>query len=240
MKTALLSSLLIAVTLAAGSLSITRAQAPTPTFPPGSFFPGQVAPGMPGQPGPQQTAPDATPPPTSLPAGVQHVYAVQGDNSLIIVADSDGFATVRELVRNIAGDLDIIHTRIDAVDITPSEQKALGVKIDPSNPAPTPSEESALLDAYKHDKLSVSCYPLRVVTRENTSVDVMLEARRHRVKARLSFVPRVAKDGRLIVEFMEPVSAMAAAPSGDTLVLTMPGRSGDTARLLFITPTEGR
>ena len=242
-KSVLRPAAIFSAVAAIASLAIAgSAQAPVSNpYPTG--FPGQMppsaAPPQAGMQAPQQGAANQTIG-GSLPEGVKHLYAVEGDNSLIVVADSDGFATVRELVRNLSGDLDIIHTRIDAVDINADEQKALGIKINTESPAPSPELESRLINAWKHDRLRASCYPLRVVTRENTSVDVMLETRQHRTKTRLSFVPRIAKDGRLIVEVMEPVSVMAAAPSGDTLVVTMPGRSEDSARLLFITPSEGR
>jgi len=235
MKTsrAIISSL-IALTFAAIP-ALTHAQAPVPDalFDP----PAPISQTPASGPQTQSTQPAM---PTNLPPGVEHIYAVQGDNSLIVLADQDGFNHVRDLVRNLSGDLDIIHTHIDAVDLSADDEKALGVKIDTTDPAPGPQLEATLIGAWKHDKLHESCYPLRVVTRENTSVDVMLESHKHRVKTRLSYVPRVAKDGRMVVELMEPVSVMAAAPSGDTLVVIMPGKSTDSARILFITTTEGR
>ena len=101
-----------------------------------------------------------------------------------------------------------------------------------------PSNEAIVLDAWKHDRLPAATYPLGVMTRENTCTTIMLTDHAKRAKSEITYVPRVAKDGSMVVEFVEPLSLMAAGASGDTLVIALPGRAAGSVTLLFVSQTD--
>jgi len=54
-------------------------------------------------------------------------------------------------------------------------------------------------------------------------VDALLEAHRGAGGAPLSLVPRVALDGTINIEILQPVTATCSARSGQTAVLAMAG-----------------
>jgi hypothetical protein len=80
---------------------------------------------FPGQPPPSPNQP----PSSGLPNGVDQLYAMQGTNDLLAMATPEGYERIRELVKNIDGQTDIIRTKVVTVDTNRSDLEKLGYTI---------------------------------------------------------------------------------------------------------------
>lgn len=172
------------------------------------------------------------PGPSPLP-GVSALYAHQGDNSIIAYATPDGYARVQALVRHLDGDLDIIRTDVSLVMVSPDALKQLG--------GSSTASSAALLAAFHAGHLAATAH-LRLTTREDTPIDVLLGNARYN-SIPLSFVPREGEDGTLSVELLQPAVVSQTVTSDGTLVARLPdlvARLPDTPngtlRVLFLTP----
>lgn len=174
-----------------------------------------------------------------LPDGVDQLYALEGDNSLLAMATPEGYDRLDELVRNLDGDLDIIQTKVVDAQARQSDIAALGVTIDPNNPSVGSESAGKLLAALQAGNLRAT-ETLRITTREFTVVDTLLRSTGERLAAGgtpFSLIPRVAKNGAITLEVIQPVSETVSCENGQTAVIATPGTISGTVRLLFLTPT---
>ncbi len=175
----------------------------------------------------------------ALPDGVNQVYALEGTNTILAIATPDGYDRIRELIRNIDGDLDIVQTKVVAVDVTTSDLAALGVSARTgAGSVVSGTDGGKLLAALASGRLTGSDV-VRLTTRENTPIETLLRVRGSAAGTGgtpVSVIPRVTKDGAVSLEISEPLSAMVTARGGETVVLAAPGTTADAVRLLFLTP----
>lgn len=241
---------LTAFLLTAGLTQSCHAQYPVPypvqggpgVYPtqPGQFpYPG-------GNPAPGQFPSPQSPPPSQtqnapviLPEGVSQLFALMGTNDLLAMATPEGYDRLRELVRNLDGDLDAIRTKVVSVDAQTSDLAALGVTVNAGKPSLTDADDAKLLSALAANNLRVT-ETLRITTRENTPVDTLLRnagARSATGGTPFTIIPRESKDGLVTLEIHQPATVQVAVRSGQIAVVALPGVTTETVRLLFLTPT---
>ncbi len=166
-------------------------------------------------------APDAAPLP-----GVDRVFALEGNNTLLAYATPEGYAGLRSLVRHLDGDLDILQTDVVLAEVSPSTLKTLGVGA---------TDDAALVAAFHNGKLPPADH-VRLTTREDTPIDTLLHAPGG-ITLPLSLVPREGDAGTLTLEMIQPASVSMSAASGGTALVRLPGGPDGTLRLLFLSPT---
>lgn len=93
-----------------------------------------------GQYSPALSQPTAAPH-VSLPPGVDKIIANEGNNHLLVIATPSGYEYVRDLVRNITGNLDIIRTKVVSVEASSSDLELAGIYT--KNPSSPPTETGA-------------------------------------------------------------------------------------------------
>ena len=183
--------------------------------------------------------PTSQTPPPALPDGVRQVYALQGTNQILAIATPEGYDRLLDLVRNLDGDLDIHRTKVVSVEVRTSDLMALGVTTGPDAVSLSAADDTKLLAALQSGKLR-TVETLRITTRENTAVTTLLRragARNPDGGTPFTLIPREGKSGALTLEIHEPVAAQVSVQSGQTAVISLPGLTTDTTRLLFLTPT---
>lgn len=178
-------------------------------------------------------------PPAVLPAGVDRLYALEGTNTILAMATPEGYDRLRELVRNLDGDLDIIQTKVVSVEARTTDLTALGVSIPPGTTSLSGSDGARLRAALQNGDLR-PIETLRITTREDTPVDTLLRhagARHATGGTPFTLIPREEKDGTVTLEIPQPLSVQVAVQSGQTAVLALPEMTPGTVRLLFLTPS---
>lgn len=137
-----LASALIACAIAATALLAAPCLAQYPGQYPGAraYPPAMGQYPSAGRYAPSLPQPAATPQ-ASLPPGVDKIYANEGNNHLLVMATPDGYEYVREMVRNLTGNLDIIRTKVVSVQASSSDLELAGVYT--KNPSSPPTETGA-------------------------------------------------------------------------------------------------
>lgn len=173
---------------------------------------------------PAQATTSQAAPPVDTP-GVDKIFALQSNNTLLVYATPEGYAAMRSLVRHIDGQLDILRTDVAFVDISAERLKSLGI---------APTDSARLLAAYRAGHLPLSDH-VRLTTREDTPIDTLLHTASNTTLA-LSLVPREGDDGQAYVELMQPAVRPDTVTGSETLVAHLTGAPAGGLRLLFITP----
>ena len=158
--------------------------------------------------------------------GVDQLYALQSNNSLLAYATPEGYAALRDLVRQIDGQLDIIRTDVALVEVSPGRLHTLGIET---------GDSGKLLSAFASGQLAITDR-VHLTTREDTPIDTILHTNAL-TTIPLSVVPREADDGTLTTELLQPNVVPDGIPGGGTVVARLPGASNGSLRLLFITAT---
>lgn len=177
-----------------------------------------------------------------LPDGVDALFAHEGTNEIIAIATPQGYEHVRELVKALDGQLDIIRTEVKQVSVGADDLKALGLPSDTSGTPLSDADAAKVLSAVKAGALRSSAV-LRITTRETTPVDALLTGRTNVGSATagtqtpLSIVPREKSDGSLALEIMQPTYAFRSVPRGGSVVLPLPGQTAGSVTFLVLTPS---
>lgn len=177
-----------------------------------------------------------------LPDGVQALFAHEGTNVIIALATEDGYEHVRELVKIIDGQLDIIRTEVKQVTVSADDLKALGLPTDTSGAPLSDSDAAKVIGAVKAGGLRSSA-TVRITTRESTPVEALLTGRTRvgtdttGTQTPLSFVPREQRDGSLALEIIQPTHTMRSVGPGGSIVLPLPGQTAGSVTFLLLTPS---
>lgn len=177
-----------------------------------------------------------------LPDGVQALIAHEGTNEIIALATREGYENVRELVRIIDGQTDIIRTDVKQIPAGADDLKALGLTPDTTGAPLSDADGAKVIGAVKAGTLR-SSGTVRIITREATPVDVLLTGRT-RVGAAtagaqtpLSLVPRELRDGSLALEIIQPTHSLRSVGPGGSIVLALPGQTAGAVTFLVLTPS---
>lgn len=179
---------------------------------------------------------------TQLPEGVSALIAHQGINEIIALATQGGYERVRELVRMIDGQLDIIRTEVKQVSAGAADLKALGLTADASGAALGDVDAARVLGAVKAGALRSSA-TVRITTRESTAVDALLTGRTRvgadtaATRTPLSLVPREERDGSLSLEIIQPTHTLRSVGPGGSVVLSLAGQTEGGVTFLILTPS---
>lgn len=177
-----------------------------------------------------------------LPDGVDSLFAHEGTNVIIALATQDGYEHVRELVKIIDGQLDIIRTEVKQVSVGADDLKALGLPTDTSGAALSDADAAKVLSAVKAGTLQTSA-AVRITTRESTPVDALLTGRTGvgtataGTQTPLSLVPRELRDGSLALEIIQPTHTLRSVAPGGSVVLPLAGQTAGGVTFLILTPS---
>jgi hypothetical protein len=177
-----------------------------------------------------------------LPDGVDALIAHEGTNEIIALATQEGYEHVRELVKIIDGQLDIIRTEVKQVPVGADDLKTLGLPTDTSGAPLSDADATKLLGAVKTGVLRSSA-TVRITTRESTPVDTLLTDRTGvgtntaGTQTPLSLVPREQSDGSLALEIIQPTHTFRSVATGGSVVLPLPGQTAGAVTFLVLTPS---
>ncbi len=177
-----------------------------------------------------------------LPEGVQALFAHEGTNVIIALATQEGYEHVRELVKIIDGQLDIIRTEVKQVSASADDLKALSLPTDTSGAPLSDADGAKVLGAVKAGTLRSSA-TVRITTRESTPVEALLTGRTRAGAATtgaqtpLSLVPRELRDGSLALEIIQPTNTLRGVAPGGSVVLALPGQTAGSVTFLVLTPS---
>ena len=177
-----------------------------------------------------------------LPDGVDALIAHEGTNEIIALATQDGYEHVRELVKIIDGQLDIIRTEVKQVAVGADDLKTLGLPTDTSGAPLSDADAAKVVGAVKAGTLRSSA-TVRITTRESTPVDTLLTGRTNvgtdttGIQTPLSLVPRELRDGTLALEIIQPTHTLRSVGPGGSVVLALPGQTAGAVTFLILTPS---
>lgn len=213
-----------------------------------------VSPGTSGKTG----APAAAPP--ALPEGVQGIYVLEDDNSLLIAATPDGFARVREIVKNLDSDPRPVRLKVQFVRARIADVKAFHLSAVHSS-----TDYAGGLLANLLQKGNTVVLSRTTDTTNNIPVSFLFQADVLRAAGNVETVhtdlqvsPRLNSDGTITLSVLptdldaadRPHSPEGAPPStqarlqtfrtvrnDETMVIDGLLRGKETELLVFITPT---
>ena len=253
------SQSLIALLSLLGTLAAVSAQAqvfvaPQPGYPPGYGYGqfGQNGPGLPYGPNGQngtgfnrfgptaQTGngygPNGNPqgqgPTSYLPNGIDHMWANEGTNQILLYATADGYKLARQIIKGLDGDWNITRTQVVQVREKPSYLTTLGVTPEKDGTF-SPADVQKLLAARRDGKLTAS-QTVRIESGndEETDTTMGLEG------LALSLTTHIASGSQIRLDLTAPLSATLNLRPGETTVVASPPSGSDSlTTLLFLTPT---
>lgn len=174
-----------------------------------------------------------------LPDGVDSLIANQGTNTIIALATQAGYERVRQLVKYLDGNLDVIRTDIKQVPLSAENIKSLGITASPDGQALSDADTAKVLDALKSGRLAAGD-TARLLTRETTAVDVLLKGRTRTgitTQTPLTLVPRENSDGSLALEIIQPKHILCEVGTGGSAILPTAGPTDGGVTLVVLTPS---
>ncbi len=196
----------------------------------GGLLAGAALPGhsqgfvAPGQNGPPQAV--------TLPDGIDHVYALEGSNALLLFGTQQGYETTREIVKALDGDLALTRTEVTYARATPEFLAALGVTV-PVDGLLSAGDVQKLVDARRAGRFAGTA-TLRITSREEYQTEGLLGGGVSALP--LTEATEVGMDGRLVVTLRQPVQATVALGPGQMSVVAVPPTGSDApVSLLFVT-----
>lgn len=243
----LIALMSLAAVLAAASAQAQVSVAPQPGYPSGSPY-GQYGPSNPyGQNpngyqrqgngngpngGPQYGNPQGRQQANVLPPGIDHLWAMEGNNEILLYGTKQGYDLARQVIKGLDGDWNITRTQVVQVREQPSYLTTLGVTLGKDGTF-SPQDVQKLLAARRDGKLTAS-QTTRIESGNDEETDTTLGLE----GLALSLTTHIESGSQIRLSLTAPLAATLNVRPGETVVVASPPSDSDPlVTLLFLTPT---
>ena len=172
---------------------------------------------------------------SQLPDGVQKIYALEGDNSLVAMSTPEGYQRLRVLVKAIDGDLETIQMTVISATLRTSDLAALDITGSLGNGLVDAADTAKLTTALSTGRILNSARG-RITTREYTPVETRLRGVGADGGTSLAFVARIMPNDAISMEITAPSQMALSITPGQTAVLALSAPEANLVRLIFLTP----